>query len=101
MKHIPNEIFDKAVFINEIYSIRNQNDVDKSFFVIDKINSFDVKLKQDVIKKFGSIKLLQEVPVQQTMIGGLLENDVSITADQKKCINDKIRIFFDDLKVKL
>jgi len=63
MKHIPNEIFDKAVFINEIYSIRNQNDVDKSFFVIDKINSFDVKLKQDVIKKFGSIKLLQEVPV--------------------------------------
>ena len=101
MEKIPNALFDEAVFVNEVYSFRNQETPEKRFLVMDKIADFDKKLKVNMVSLYGTTQILQQVPAWQALIGGSIEDETNITPEQKNEINKQIKDFIEKTKAEL
>lgn len=87
--------------VEAAYAVRDKINAQRAFALLDDIYHFDKGLKQEVVAAFGSTKLLQEVAAWQALVGGTIESEVSITAEQKAFVEERIKTFLEQLKSKL
>lgn len=81
--------------------LREKINEQRAFALSDSIYLFDTQLKRDVTARFGSTRLLQEVAAWQMLVGGTIEPEVRITAEQKAFVEEQIETFITGLETKL
>ncbi len=82
---------------SELYSFTLTDRELHSAFLDARYN-WDKNLKIRCIEKYGSTKMLQEVPSWQTLIGGTVEEEINITAEQRTYINQEVSKFVKEFK---
>ena len=82
---------------SELYSFTLTDHELHSAF-LDARYSWDKNLKIRCTEKYGSTKILQEVPAWLSLIGGTIEEERNITAEQRTYINKEVSKFINEFK---